>query len=102
MSDTISSPSPSRLIVDVATATLAENAPRWPGMNTFCAALNMAVEPLALCSPGLGWRHLGAGQRLLEHFTSAPRTRQPMWQAAGRAETDREGTRSAGGDPLHG
>jgi hypothetical protein len=33
MSDTISSPSPSRLIVDVVTATLAENAPRWPGMN---------------------------------------------------------------------
>jgi hypothetical protein len=38
----------------------AENAPRWPDMNTkvekcvVCAALlNMAVEPLAMCYPGL-------------------------------------------------
>ena len=39
---------------------IAENAPRWPDINTFCAALlNMAVEPLAIMLSWSGWGHFG-------------------------------------------
>jgi hypothetical protein len=41
---------------------MAENAPRWLDVNTFCAALlNMAVESLAICYPGLAGGTFRAG-----------------------------------------
>ena len=40
---------------------IAENVPRWPDINTFCAALlNMAVEPFAIVLSWSGWRYLGS------------------------------------------
>src|SRR5215831_12148207 len=39
-----------------------ERKRRWPDRSTFCAALlNMAVEPLAVCYPGLAGGTLRAG-----------------------------------------